>query len=601
MASNLTVDSADKSSRWYITPGIASTYDLQVHNDTDRAVLCRVTLASHPDTGSVKPQSLTLQAHETRTVAVTFSPDAKLPRDRKAVIAVKDAAGQVLKTIERELVSGASTDATVDLSWKTPIVENDRLCGFVLQCTIRSLSGAADEFTPDFNPHASLRFPELAPVWLEPGETANLELPIRWDRAARDAEGWNHPRAIEAFVAVSQGRRSGRLSWDVVQRTIGDMLDRSDRSPVVERKAAAPSFTSGAIAPPAANSEPVAVVRDLARKENGQARPLEVVKAMTPAAATVAVPVEQSPQAAGAAQLGHQSIDVPKKARDDAAENAAKFDGYRPAYQLAPARTTNGAGSPVLDSRSVASDATIHVDDLDSSIVGSGLNYARNSHGEPQARRRPIHPAAWLVGIAAVALLGFALSRPHGPTAQSNTHAGSAAAPAVTASKAAAAPARARPSQPRRAAVRVAPKPKAAAPSPAAATPAPVAAAPAPAPTTTSVPVVSTARVAPARTAPRRAPPVDRSALPQIDFVDASYGRLGRAVRVQWNSSAQASADVQLTDARGTLIAERAVNGGRSSVLLGLPRGYHGGVYVQVSVTGYHNERVVQTSSLTPF
>src|SRR5450755_152817 len=163
MATNLTVDSADNSSRWYITPGNSSTYDLQVSNDTDRAVLCRVTLASHPETGSVKPQSLTLQAHEKRTVAVTFGPEAQLPRDRKAVILVKDAAGQVLRTITRDLISGASTDATIEMAWKSPIVENERLCGFVLTCAIRSLSGAADEFTPEFAPHASLRFPSLAP------------------------------------------------------------------------------------------------------------------------------------------------------------------------------------------------------------------------------------------------------------------------------------------------------------------------------------------------------------------------------------------------------------------------------------------------------
>jgi hypothetical protein len=56
-----------------------------------------------------------------------------------------------------------------------------------------------------------------------------------------------------------------------------------------------------------------------------------------------------------------------------------------------------------------------------------------------------------------------------------------------------------------------------------------------------------------------------------------------------------------LTDARGTLIAQSAVNGGRSRLLIGLPRGFHGGVYIQVSVTGYHSERVVQTSSLPPF
>ena len=106
---------------------------------------------------------------------------------------------------------------------------------------------------------------------------------------------------------------------------------------------------------------------------------------------------------------------------------------------------------------------------------------------------------------------------------------------------------------------------------------------------------------APAHTVVRRPPPVDRSALPTIDYVNATYGRYGRAIRVDWSSTAQAAADVQLTDARGTLIGERAVGAGRSYVVMGLPRGYHGGIFVQVSVTGYHSERVVQTSSLTPF
>ena len=100
--------------------------------------------------------------------------------------------------------------------------------------------------------------------------------------------------------------------------------------------------------------------------------------------------------------------------------------------------------------------------------------------------------------------------------------------------------------------------------------------------------------------APRPAQ-IDHSALPEIDAVDAAYTRLGRAVSIAWYSYAQANADVQLTDARGTLIAQGSVRGMRSRLLLPLPRGYHGDVYVQVSVTGFHEERVVQTSSLPPF
>ena len=806
MATNLTVDSADNSSRWYITPGKTSAYDLQVHNDTDRAVLCRVTLASHPDTGSVKPSSLTLQARETRIVSVTFGPTAELPRDRKAVVLVKDAAGQVLRTIERDLVSGASTDATVDLSWKAPIVEDGKLCGFVLLCNIRSLSGSADEFTPEFAPHAALVFPQLSQVWLEPGDTARLELPIRWNRSSRDAEGWNHPRAIEASVAVSQGRRSGRLSWDVVQRTISDMLDRSDRSPVVERKAAAPSFASASAATPAKTSppppltavpnKPVAVVpekpvapvpekvvaaapdkpiaaavpeklvavpdtpaasvdkpaapnhepvaapdkaaavaeqpvvapsklaavpdkpvaepakpmampakgaaaidkRVTARtKETGTAL-VVVLKALgpakipaapsspasvapaaaastavaasaiaapviaaatqaAPAAATVVAPAAAaataSPvvtpvitpgafvatttviQAAAAAAAvapaaatatipddiaqrrpsaqpqpqpkpiitdapKPQAPEAPKRVSDISAELANKFDGYRPAFQLVnnqaasqTSATTGGGTAP--------HDSTLRVDDLDASIVGSGLNYARNGYVAEAPVRRSIPAGAWVAGIAVAAVLGFVLFRPH--TAPTTTATNTAAAPVAAPAQHhnVAAPAHA--AQSTHVVAHVATKPKVVAP------PSPAAVAQTPAPTTAPVthanvappPVATVAHAAPARQVVRRPPPVDRSALPNIDYVNAAYGRYGRAVRVDWSSTAQASADVQLTDARGTLIGERTVGPSRSFVVVGLPRGYHGGIFVQVSVTGYHSERVVQTSSLSPF
>ena len=286
------------------------------------------------------------------------------------------------------------------------------------------------------------------------------------------------------------------------------------------------------------------------------------------------------------------------------------FEGYRPAFQLINSKATtprnmHEAGLVGVDGLAGSpSDSAVHVDDLDSSIVGSGLNYARSANGahvavEPAWRRVPA--GAWLAGIAAVAILGFVLTRPHGPAVQSAHNAATASAPAAVAARGPAVSAPTRAAQHIRVVARVAPKPKVA-PSTAAIVQTPAATtAPAAQAQPVAAHVAMVARTAPARTVARRPPPIDRSALPQIDFVDASYGRYGRAIRVQWNSEAQASADVQLTDARGTLIAERAVGGGRSTVLLGLPRGYHGDVYVQVSVTGYHSERVVQTTSLTPF
>jgi hypothetical protein len=493
------------------------------------------------------------------------------------VITVSDAAGQVLTTIERELVSGSSTDATIDLTWKAPIVEDGKLCGFVLLCAIRSLSGGADDFTPEFGAHPSLCFPTLSPVWLEPGETAHLELPIRWDRALRDAEGWNHPRAIEVFVAVSQGRRSGRLSWDVVQRSIAAMLDRSDRSPVVERKAASPSLapTSPAGAPP---------VPDVA--SNGVKPP------------TTTPPPSQPPPSKSA---------VPKKIRDIDSELAINFEGYRPAFQLVNGKGASQAVQPVFGDELIAapSNGAIKVDDLDSSIVGSGLNYARNGNaGKPasQSGLRRVPLAAWAAAVAVVAVLGFALLRPHAPATQSTSGAATASAPATVAVKVASVKAPSRAARPSYVIARVAPKPKPSAPSPATIAQTPAATTP-PAVQAKPLPaqVATAAHRTPARQIAPRPAPINRSALPEIASVDAAYATRGHAVRLEWYSTSQASAAVQLTDARGTLIAQSAVNGGRSRLLIGLPRGFHGGVYIQVSVTGYHSERVVQTSSLPPF
>ncbi|HLJ84733.1 MAG TPA: hypothetical protein VKT51_11210 [Candidatus Eremiobacteraceae bacterium] len=746
--------------RWYITPGTASTYDLQVHNDTDRAVLCRVTVASHLETASVKPQSLTLQAHETRTVAVTFGADAQLPRDRKAVITVKDAAGQTLSTIERELVSGASTDATLVLSWKEPIVEEGVLRGFILYCNIRSLSGTADDFTPDFTAHPALTFPKHEPVWLEPGATAMLELPIRWDRAKRDNEGWNHPRAIEASVAVSQGRRSTRMVWDVVQRAAGDLLDRADKSPFVERRASAPAFVPSAAPQPAANTDApkpsaertpaeripaeaadvsrpavaaqiskngVAKAAETPAKDSAPAKDAAVSKdsapaknaasAKTSAAASDAAPTNGSAPAKDAAQRndsiekkdsGQQQVaaptqvavppqaaaqqsdapqslvmalplelpasapqpaeiaasaappapppspapttpleqrisdyredmrpapavehaDVHKSVRDIKSDVEKNFEGYHPAFQMGAvtaAAVRPQTGLSLHDDPAHASTGSLVAGDLDGSVVITGSHSIYHPiTTQPEKPKVPIgRGSLWVAGgVVALALIVL-ISRPHAPTDTAQV-----SAPAAVAAAPAAAPASQSDSKPVVGQASLAHKSQPARSNSAnakakSATPVKVAPSAAPVPTpavqATAKPVAQTKPVqaSPATAAPGsfavlspraiarkvapRPAPIDRSALPEIDSVDATYTRLGRAVVIAWASYAQANAAVQLTDARGTLIAQGGVRGMRSRLLLPLPRGYHGDVYVQVSVTGFHDERVVQTSSLPPF
>jgi hypothetical protein len=96
---------------------------------------------------------------------------------------------------------------------------------------------------------------------------------------------------------------------------------------------------------------------------------------------------------------------------------------------------------------------------------------------------------------------------------------------------------------------------------------------------------------------PQRVSPVDRGALVQLGGVGAEYVRGGRMVRVSWDAYAQAGADVQLLDDQSKILSESTV-GRRLAVVLRLPRGYRGDVYVQVTAIGYHGERVVGSMSL---
>jgi hypothetical protein len=91
---------------------------------------------------------------------------------------------------------------------------------------------------------------------------------------------------------------------------------------------------------------------------------------------------------------------------------------------------------------------------------------------------------------------------------------------------------------------------------------------------------------------------VDKSALPQIQNLGAEYLRGGRAVRVFWDSYAQASADIQLLNDQNVIVGEARV-GRRMGAMVWLPRGYRGNVYIQVTAIGYHGERIVSSTTLS--
>jgi len=81
----------------------------------------------------------------------------------------------------------------------------------------------------------------------------------------------------------------------------------------------------------------------------------------------------------------------------------------------------------------------------------------------------------------------------------------------------------------------------------------------------------------------------------------ARYGSSGHAVRVVWGASAQASAQVQLSDDRGSVLSQTDVPGQRQNALLYVPRTYHGSLFVQVVSIGYQGERTTQSVMLPPF
>ncbi|HET9341533.1 MAG TPA: hypothetical protein VFO25_01290 [Candidatus Eremiobacteraceae bacterium] len=249
MSSSLVITAADRTGRWYLVPGSSNSYDLTVANESDHAVLCKLTLDEPTDAGAVTPSSLTLKGGESRNVSVAFKPEWLTLRDRKAVVTARDAAGTVIATFVSDLVAATATDCSVSLAWKDEIGGDGGLRGFMLSCAVRSISSMPGVFEPEFTPHPSLHFPEKQRISLGPGESSTFDVPIIWNRSSRDPEGWNHPRSIEVAVPVTHGRRSATAPWDLVQHHIEPYLTDADKSPLIARRPPPPKFTQPGGAP----------------------------------------------------------------------------------------------------------------------------------------------------------------------------------------------------------------------------------------------------------------------------------------------------------------------------------------------------------------
>ena len=537
MSSSLVISAADSTGRWYLLPGSPNSFELTVANESDHAVLCKLSLDEPSGAGSLSPASLTLNSGESRAVSLSFNPDWLTLRDRKAIVTARDAAGTVLATFVHDLVAATTTDCSISLAWKEEIAGDGILRGFVLSCAIRSISSTPGIFEPDFTPHAALRFPDKQRITLGPGEASTFDVPIVWNRSARDVEGWNHPRTIEVGVPVTHGRRTASAPWDLVQQHIEPYLNDSDRAPVLARRPPPPQFTQPGGAGPAPAVSPLAVTT------------LGEPTMPEPVVNTPAGRIERAQMEAGVAAGG---LRLPPAAPPS---QPPRPGGDREVIAVAP-------GTLLLIAFAVAVIAVVFVFMLRTPVGTSAISTA------PVQVASPALPTAQ-------AIMRAHSPKPHaGRTAQTSTPSQTAAAELATASATTNGGG------------------AGAATNSATLTPA------------TKAPAqVSSAGSAAARARraalPQRMSPIDRSALVQLDNVGAEYLRGGRQVHVYWDSYAQARAQVQLLNERNVIVAQTTV-GRRMGAVLGLPRGYRGSVYVQVTAIGYDGERVVNSTSLGP-
>lgn len=238
---------------------------------------------------------------------------------------------------------------------------------------------------------------------------------------------------------------------------------------------------------------------------------------------------------------------------------------------------------------------------------------------ESSQRKRGIPAGFFIGGLAVVALaVAAVLFKPTTPTQSQSTTPVSVATPVLAVASAMPAVQHIQHAQPvvvhkQPAIAKASPRPKAAAPTPhptptlaPTITPRPATPAPTPAPATPKpaahqpAPIAHTAAPAPVVHRPRPAQP-QASSVVALGGIEAYYGPRGRTIRVLWSADAQASASVQLINDKGTTVNTVSVRGGRQSVLMYLPKGYRGGVTIQVSSIGKLGERVAQTTSLPAF
>jgi hypothetical protein len=566
-----------------------------------------------------------------------------------------DADGALLANFEHPLIVTGGTDCSLGIAWKDPILEAGELRGFELLCSVRSQSEGPSTFQVAVADHPSLKVSAIAPIALAPGQVGDVVVPLRWDRSIKDDQGFNHPIILELSVGVSNGRRTSRLRWESIANKLEPFLHangqlKNGQAPPQPRPAPPRPITRAARMPQIpllmlnGHSEPLRLPSPpgvkpvwIATASAAVVEPKETIElSLFPGLADMPPASSANGKVQGAQQIAPQapaqvsapavSPTLPPAAKEEPAAAAVETRLTAPAQPqapaapskltpYAPAKWDQVQDDDFIPTPTTAAASTGVVEKPSSpptpAFVAAQLTRQRQVSAKMPGRRQL--PAGLTIGVLAVAALAVAaiLFKPTSSTQPQSTAPVAVATPIVAAN--AVAPEQHVATQMAHHAVvkhvALSPKPQPTlAPTPKAiATPSAAPATPKPA---TPKPVAQ--HVAVQRTVPTHPGPVhpfrhiklyqpESGPVVALGGIEAYYGPRGRAVRVIWSSAEQASASVQLIDGQGATVNSINVRGARQSVILYLPRGYHGPLTVQVSSIGKLGERVAQTTSLPAF
>src|SRR5579872_3258565 len=126
MGTPVSVFPVDRSRRWIIAPGIASTRQIQIRNDSAAPVELQLKV-EEPAAASVSPANLTLTPRQSRNVDVIFLADWSPSNDKRVVVSVRDSTGELLVNFVQEVIAADSSDCSVVLTWKEPRSEERRV------------------------------------------------------------------------------------------------------------------------------------------------------------------------------------------------------------------------------------------------------------------------------------------------------------------------------------------------------------------------------------------------------------------------------------------------------------------------------------------